>query len=100
VRFRVDGSKALFADVCVTLSGRHVAVAKEILYHAKVCPTIEQMRREAVAQGVRVRRTWATTIENAADVAGRQPHSAFVAEQCGARIGRHHLATKATSQAV
>jgi hypothetical protein len=51
------------------------------------------MRREAVAQGMRVRRTWATTIENAADVAGRQPHSALVAEQRGARVGRHHLAT-------
>ena len=34
----------------VALRGGHIAVAKQILYHTKVCTTIEQVGREAVAQ--------------------------------------------------
>jgi hypothetical protein len=94
MRFRVDGSKALFADVCVALRGGHVAMAQQILYHAEVRPTIQQVRCEAVPQRVGMRWTEAATVDDAPNVARRQPHSSFVAEQCGARIRCQHVPAK------
>ena len=88
MRFRVDGSKALLADVCVALRGGHIGVAKKILYHAKVRPTIEQVGGEAVSQGVGVGRALATTVEDPAHVARRQPNAPLVAEQRRARFRR------------
>src|SRR3954451_7847849 len=92
MRFRVDGSKALFADVCVALGGGHVAVAEQILYHAKVCATIQQVRREAVPQRVRMGWAAAATVEAAPDIARRQPHTSFVAEQRRTRVTGQDLA--------
>ena len=68
--FRVDGSKTLLADVRVALGGGHIRMAKKILYHTEVRPTIKQVRREAVTQGVWMCRTLAAAIENAANIAG------------------------------
>ncbi|MEY2582589.1 MAG: hypothetical protein QOE09_2438 [Ilumatobacteraceae bacterium] len=91
--FRVDGSKALFADVGVALRRGDIAVAKKILYHAKVCPTIEQVGCEAVTQSVWMGRPLAAAVDDAPNVARGQTHTALVAEQRRPGLGGDHITT-------
>ena len=83
--FRVDGSESLLADVCVALRGSHVSMTKQILYHTQVCPTIEQVRGEAVAERVRMRWALAAAIEDATHIAARAGGRASLPNTASAR---------------
>ena len=65
-----------------------VGMPEELLHHSQVCPTVEQMRRAAVPERVRVRGRDGPAIDDATDVARAQPVAAVVAEQCRARVGQ------------
>ena len=55
MRAVVDPAQALAVDVAVDLRRRERAVAEQLLDHAQVGAALEQVRRERVAQPVRVR---------------------------------------------
>ena len=52
----IGGTEPLAADVSVALGGRNVGVTEQLLHRPEIGPTVEQMRRERVAQRVRVGR--------------------------------------------
>jgi hypothetical protein len=56
MRAIVDAPEAAAVDVRVDLRRRERAVAEELLDHAQVGAALEQVRREGVAELVRVRR--------------------------------------------
>ena len=56
-------------------------MSEELLHHSQVCPTVEQMRREAVPEGVRVGRPGGAAVDDAPNITSAQTLATMVAEQ-------------------
>jgi hypothetical protein len=64
----------------VDLRGLQTGVSQQFLDDTQVSTPVEEVRGEAVAEGVRVRRNRGPAIDDAPDVAGAQASAAAVQE--------------------
>ena len=74
----------------VTLRGCNIGVTQQLLHRTQIGTAVEQMRCEAVSQGVRMCRDWRATIDDPPDIAGREILAALVAEQDATRPTRRY----------
>ena len=81
----VNNTEPLFGDMSVSLCGREVGVAEQLLDRSQVGTTVEKMGGEGVAQRVRVRRGCRPPVDDAPHIAGAEPCPPPVEEH---RVGR------------
>ena len=85
----VNNTEALFADMSVSLCGREVGVAEQLLDRSQIGTTVEKMRGEGVAQRVGVGGRRRPPVDDAPHIAGGEPCTPPVEEH---GISRAHLA--------
>ena len=96
LRSRVSGvenlTKPLLADVSVVLCGRQIGVTEQLLHGSQVGTTVEQVRREGVAQRMRVGGRRRTTIDDATNVPRGEAMTSAIEEDGLVRRRRPHEA--------
>ena len=83
----MDGKQPLLAHMSVDLGGLHARMPEQLLHHPQVCPPVEEVGGEGVAERVGVRRDRRPADHQAVDIAGTEAPPVPVQEQGIGRSG-------------